>query len=630
MNGRRLTVLMSPWLLACTGSIVLAAGLDDAEDLANPQAAEAALEGGAATITGDELVRRLEATAAAAERSLKAVNTAHLKFRVFRRGGGFKHGCTEARLESLLAKHDLVARPDSIREIATAIMGEPLPMGWGEMELFVLNDPERGAHVRETRRDADGSTHDHVQGPEWSLRWDSRNAQMDIMPTREDRFAITQLHDFHTRLHIDGKLPPVAVASLRDATGSLLKANGRQVLEMRRPEKDGATSVTALDVASGFFVRDEGKGRGYRVIRRWLGWEETAAGVRHPRAVVELRFDNDQLTYAAFRVMDEAKFNAPLPETVFQLGAPAGAVIVSHEGEETRARRINRDLFDVLSKQSLAEAMKPNEAPLTPEERDAIALLEKIYALPEDDVLKRIAPPFPLARKHLPRMLHPGYAEPPRGDRFYFLSWRDGRLTQEHGYQGRPPSLAGLIHQLLKHPLTDVDVPKEVLDRPMPGDYVIRPDAGEKAILPALANVMSQELGRPVLLLFQNVERNVFVARGEIKLAETKLRWRGDRPLIAMNGGEHDGDFGEVIGFGDLDDLLRELSDYLHVKVVDETAEPGGHLAWSRRWYDLASTPADKRFVLKPEKALKLISAQTGIEFVKRKESVRVLRMLGK
>jgi hypothetical protein len=470
----------------------------------------AANEAVAATITGDELVRRLEATAAAAEQSLKAINTAHLKFRVFEcrsSDSGIREGFTTARIGELLARHDLVAQPDALREIAGAIMDEPLKAArpWTEIELFVLNDPKRGTLLREIRPNPDGSANEQVVGPEWSLRWDARNAQMDVMPTKERRIAITQLHHFYHRLFIPGRFPPAAVEELREATGALLQVDGRQVLKMQRPEGDDAISVMTIDEASGFILRDEGTGPNVHVTRRRLGWKDTASGVRYPRAVVEMRFEEDQLTYAEIRVVDDAKINVPLPETVFQLGAPAGAVIVTGgPGEERRSQRINRDVFDVLSKDAVAEAAKPQERPFTPEERDAIAELEKLYALPEDEVLKRVAPPFSLARKHLPRMLRPGYAESPRGESFYFVSWKDGRLTQEFSYQGAPPKVEGLIAQLLKHPLTDVDMPKEVLERPMPGDYVYRTDATEKAMLPELANVVSQELGRPVLLLFQN------------------------------------------------------------------------------------------------------------------------------
>jgi hypothetical protein len=173
-----------------------------------------------------------------------------------------------------------------------------------------------------------------------------------------------------------------------------------------------------------------------------------------------------------------------------------------------------------------------------------------------------------------------------------------------------------------------VEAPKEVLERPVPGDYVYRPDATEKELLPALAEVVSQELGRPVLFLFQDVERSVYVARGKLDLETKPVRTREGRPLIAMNGGEHDGDFGEVIGFGDLGDLLKELSDYINVKVIDETAPSDKDLSWSRRWYDLEKTPTEKRFALESEKVLELICEQTGIEFVERKQKVRVLRML--
>jgi hypothetical protein len=225
-------------------------------------------------------------------------------------------------------------------------------------------------------------------------------------------------------------------------------------------------------------------------------------------------------------------------------------------------------------------------------------------------------------------MLAPGAAAERRGTPNAVIEWKDGELGELRTYYaGFAPKLEHLIGVFLKQPPADIDIPAEVLEVELPGDYLVRTDATRDELAAALSTIASQELGRSVRLQFQEVPREVFVARGTLTLDESKLRKYSDRPLIAVNGGDHAGDHGEALGFGNVDRLLSDLSEYVDVKIVNETSATDRELAWSKRWYDRDSTPAAQRFRLNPQAVLELVSQQTGVTFERETRAVRVLNL---
>ena len=195
-------------------------------------------------------------------------------------------------------------------------------------------------------------------------------------------------------------------------------------------------------------------------------------------------------------------------------------------------------------------------------------------------------------------------------------------------FTGLTPTLAHLVESILHQPLTDVDIPEELLKRELPGDYLYRPDASQLDLAKGLSAILSAEFGNRADLMFDDVEKPVYVARGELQINEARVAKRDDRPQIELNGGPHTGDNGEMIGFGNLAKLLNETSDYIGIKIVDEAKPSETPLAWSKRWYDLADTPQEKRFKLDPDKVLQLVHEQTGITFEKQTSRVKLLTLI--
>jgi hypothetical protein len=200
------------------------------------------------------------------------------------------------------------------------------------------------------------------------------------------------------------------------------------------------------------------------------------------------------------------------------------------------------------------------------------------------------------------------------------IPWKDGKLGDSWPYAGASYSFQMLITHLLKLKPTEIEGDVALLKREIPGDFVHRDGAAVERLAESLAEIAGLEFQKPIRLVFREVERPVYLARGELKLALPE-----GRKAVALNGGAHSGDHGESIGYGNLQSLLTEVATYIRVPVINETTPSSAQLSWSSRWYDLPTTKAEKRFKLDPQVVLRQITEQTGITFTDEKRTVRLL-----
>ncbi len=364
------------------------------------------------------------------------------------------------------------------------------------------------------------------------------------------------------------------------------------------------------------------------IRQQWLGWKPQFSGFV-PTIATRIVSRNGIIEQVSILYVDLALFNSPLPESVFQLGAPAGATIVDRRGK-FRSVRIHRDVFDVTSSTDFEAATRPLEDELTETEQRAVNELRRTYVLSDGETLKRFGPPFALSRNYLRRMIQPA-AGPSRREFYYFLEWRDDGPSYYFGIEGTAPKFSDLISVILKQSRADVDIDEGLLNTPLQGDYMFRPEATRDQLAQAISRVLCDELGRSVSLVFQDVERPVYIASGNlaIDVQETSRQTINgrERTVVALNGGPYSGDHGEQIGAGDLSRLLSEIGEYIGVKILNEVAPSSEQLIWSKRSYDLMDVPKEKRFRIDPDAVLKKVTAQTGVEFEKSVTRVSILRL---
>ncbi|MCA9152793.1 MAG: hypothetical protein KDA92_25995, partial [Planctomycetales bacterium] len=387
------------------------------------------------------------------------------------------------------------------------------------------------------------------------------------------------------------------------------------------------SETSLIDSETGFYLSADVHDKVQRRLQRWVGWRSIVDGPRFPTAVIDMQFTNDELRTFDMNLVDEVRFNVPLSPATFVLGAPAGAIIVDSREPQEGVVQIHRDVFDASSAEQVKAASQPLKQDSTPTELAAFADLRRTYVLPDGEALRRLGPPFPLSRNYLMRMLRPDYAPERRGTLNAIITWQDGQMSGLPTYYGDlVPTLEHLIGSLLNQPSADIELPADILGVALPGDYLVRSDATHDELLAALSELASQELGRPVRLSFQDVSRVAYVARGTLTLDESKLAKYRNKPSIAINAGEGAGAHGEIINVGDFATLLRELSEYIDVGIIDETTSTDRRLAWSKRSYNHDGQPDSQR-LLDPRIALDLVTQQTGITFELQTRTRKVLTL---
>jgi hypothetical protein len=556
------------------------------------------------------LQKTLEQIAERGTKNFQAIKTAHIKFCYSNSGGPYKPGTTPDRCRELLEKYDLVQHPDELRELINELSEDDehgVPRPWSEYELHVA-----GRKIREAVQYAERAPDIHITDGQTALRWNEANSQVNIDPAAKSRVYQMGLAGFWLPFQADGPL-----------WESALRAGG--LINLSFTSLHRGTWHLGVDEASGFWLTSTHR-RLTKVFdkKQWLGWKIGAGGIPYPTVVVDFSFQDGQLKAANFRIVHEMRLNIPLPETIFQMGAPAGtAIFDSRPDAFFSAGTLNREVFDVTSAEQLKEALKPlDPEPRTPQEKFAVAELQRLYALADDEVLKRIGPPYPASRKHLPLLLGTRSVSARRAVRSDVIAWKDGKLADPWTYAGGSCRFDTLVTLLLKLRLTEIEGDPALLKREIPGDFVYRAGAPVNRLAKSLAEIAGLEFQKSIRLTFRDIERPVYVAQGELKLALP-----AGQKEIAVNGGRHSGHQGEMISYGNLEKLLQEVATYIHVPVINEATPSSAQLAWSSRWYDLAATKPENRFKLDPPAVLKLVTEQTGIAFTSEKCTVRVLHV---
>ncbi|MEM8783815.1 MAG: redoxin family protein [Planctomycetota bacterium] len=233
---------------------------------------------------------------------------------------------------------------------------------------------------------------------------------------------------------------------------------------------------------------------------------------------------------------------------------------------------------------------------------------DAVYRLDEDEVVKRVAPPFIPERLTYYQSEHAGQArriaEPP--DRFVFHVQPDGSVKRGGLSFGGADTLRHVLGWLgLKRYELDGDA--ALLDAPvLPGDWVIRDDATIAAKLTAMESVAA-EAGLAVAFELRHVERDVVVAAGVLRRPQKTVKVSAVDP---ENDDESGGGSGDGKRF--LAALGSQLGVYIDPAGVVDLDQP---LSWS--WYRssrLRAVPEGKRDAM-TRAVLDRVTAQTGLHF---------------
>ena len=603
-TGHRVLLFLTAMLML---SAAWAAGQVLAQDDDKP---ESAVDDDSAIVT--ELTETLEQ----GRRTVDAVESAHIQFK-FLRKGGLSVKKNPAQCDAIVEK----LRPiDSLAKMKTLI--EALTEISANKKTALLN-AELHFDQNRTRESIDwrGDTDLHITDQDLSLFWNAANYQMNILPIKESNRHQFTKGDFLKSLLPDDKSPFIAAVKAELNGSEITRCDeGFLVQNKADEEKPIVRDELKISESTGLpFYQRKGSPHGPKV-QYWLDWKSYGNGVSFPGALVELNFTKDNtLGYLSVQLVESAKFNIKLPDHLFIMSAPAGANII-------RGRKhlgiMQEDVFDVTSEFELKAASKRQpRRELTPEEKRGALVAKKLYSLKDGEVLKRIGPPFPLAHKYVPQMLGQRPDLRPREISRILQFDGDNKLSYRSSINGGVFSARGLALQIFQVHPSAIEGDNELLEKRIPGDFVIRAGAKRKDLEAAFKQILESEYQKDLEVQTTTVDRPLYVASGTLELNPVN----GQRE-VDVNAGPKSEAYPKLIQKGNAQDFLRSLSKYINCDVKIEDVDNGDdEFWWSERFYNLNARPPKDRYDFRIENVLKIVSSQTGLKFEKQSSSKSVL-----
>jgi RNA polymerase sigma factor (sigma-70 family) len=268
--------------------------------------------------------------------------------------------------------------------------------------------------------------------------------------------------------------------------------------------------------------------------------------------------------------------------------------------------------------------------PKVPDEKPTF---DKLYALKEDEVLKRIAPPFADSRNEYVRKsgsFEENSLFAPEDTRMV-VQWKDKKATSAFlrvGLKGpnmAPPpwlTIRDLVEYTTGLSAFELEGEKELLSAEASGDFVVREGATVAKVLPRLEGILRTECNLPVKFQVTEGEREVVVVRGKFVSAPRQGREKNEIDIFSKEPVANSGAGG---GSGDLARFLRGVEAFTSKRLVGDVEQgPTGTLSW----YFHARSPFTEQQRAEdtdPETVFKTVTAQTGLEFKTEKRKVRLV-----
>ena len=206
------------------------------------------------------------------------------------------------------------------------------------------------------------------------------------------------------------------------------------------------------------------------------------------------------------------------------------------------------------------------------------------YGLDRDQVVRRIAPPFPEVRATYYKVGHPWQAKAVQkpADAMAFF-WEGEKLKQWGMAFGAAYKMTDIIDYALQIKPPEIEGPKEFLERRLKGDWVIRSGVAEEQFLKEFETILQKEFNLPVQLAFAKRVRTVYVASGKYKFTpvirddddeETNEKADAKNERIEIYGSELNDPSRGGGGGGELKEFLAWVGRWIEVSIIDEVSEP--------------------------------------------------------
>ncbi len=300
---------------------------------------------------------------------------------------------------------------------------------------------------------------------------------------------------------------------------------------------------------------------------------------------------------------------------------PDGKVVGKYDGHRQELERMLGLAPGYLEPETVALRRSAGTGP-QPSWR---ARFDQVYRLEETEAVRRIAPPFIPERLDYYRNDHESQASlVARAPDYFHFSW-DGQLTNAGlGFISSPVGLSTVL-SFLGLRRYEYEGPDELLDLPMPGDWIVRKDASREARLRTLEEMLATQLGRQITFEARDIERQVLVASGTYRHQQLLGIASRDSGSIHLFAETIDPDDGAGGGTSDLAGFLRTVGSRLKMWVINEAhADPDLKVVWNNnddlRWRDRS----DEELAAWQDLILDNIARQTSLTFKRENRTVRV------
>ena len=466
----------------------------------------------------------------------------------------------------------------------------------------------------------------HITDEKYSIHWNSKNWQMNILPVRKNHtFQMKKRHFLRPLLPNKGN--PFWEATLEKLRNSKITRNEQGYLVESPPGKSGAVEQVLISKKSGYPIyRPSSRNSGALQYRG--GWKQDRNGFWFPSVAFGLSFHDGKLQHYSAQLVESVKLNIELPEHLFVMSAPAGTTLV-RSGQNTI--RLTEDVFDVLSQSQIETASKRRaKRALTEEEKRGANAARDLYSLKEGEVFKRLGPPYPLAQRYVTQMLgHIPERRPNQNPTSRIMGFtEDGAFSHRQIlFRGsfNVREVAEYISGL--HP-SAIEGPEDLLNKLMLGDFVVRNNADNKAVAEAFERVLESEFQSAIDVKINELARPRYVVSGQFKLND-KLCLDTDadgNKEVAVHAGSKRNEHPEKFASGDLENFLNSLSKFINLSIsINDVQNLEQKMQWRECLYSDRGNSKDAPFEFKAEKVLEIVTSQTGLKFEKREAKKTVL-----
>lgn len=240
----------------------------------------------------------------------------------------------------------------------------------------------------------------------------------------------------------------------------------------------------------------------------------------------------------------------------------------------------------------------------------------QVYFLNDNQVLKRVAPPFIPERMNYYFADSPGQAAAiPSGPTYMTFHWDGNIKNWGMGFSDAPYSIEGIITNALEVSRGQFEGPASVLDAPLPGDWIIRIPSSAEDRMRAFTDILRNELKMKVRLDRQHPIRPVVVVTGNYHFTPLPNTPRNP-DAVHLFSDELDSEEGAGGGTGTLNELFGLLSNFIEMRFVNEAAPSTTEVEWTNHrsaQLKYESTAETRRPML--DQLLNNLHNQTGLNF---------------